>query len=198
MIELRNENKTELKDAINKCILQLKENNLAYSFPILFDEEIENAWKLRKAGLGLLANLPGDKKAVACIEDTAVAIEDLKDFILEFDDQMRSFNQNPVYYAHAGAGELHIRPILDLKDPNDVRDFRAITQSTAHLVKKYKGSMSGEHGDGRARGEFIPIILGDEVYEILKSLKATWDPNNILNPGKIVPMKTQHSISFVS
>ena len=128
----------------------------------------------------------GDRKAVACIEDTAVALEDLKDFILEFSQIMKGYDQEAVYYAHAGAGELHLRPILNLKKSTDVTLFRAITTDVAKLTKKYKGSFSGEHGDGIVRAEFIPLMIGEANYELLKRVKAIFDPNNIFNPGKIV------------
>lgn len=151
----------------------------------------QRVWELRKAGLGLLGNLPGDAKAVACIEDTAVAIEDLCDYIGEFTAMMERYGQQAVYYAHAGAGEIHLRPILNLKKSEDVQRFRQITEEVAGLVKKYGGSLSGEHGDGRVRSEFIPLVIGEENHRLLKRIKHTWDPQNIFNPGKIadpVPM----------
>jgi Fe-S oxidoreductase len=99
---------------------------------------------------------------------------------------MKNYNQSAVYYAHAGAGELHLRPILDLKQKEDVVLFRKITTDVAKLVKKYDGSFSGEHGDGIVRAEFIPLMIGESNYELLKRVKTTFDPNNIFNPGKIV------------
>ena len=136
--------------------------------------------------MGLLGNLVGDHKAVACIEDTAVPLERLADYIEEFQQLMLQFNQEVVYYAHAGAGELHLRPILNLKTAKGVKDFRAITLAVAHLVKKYKGALSGEHGDGIVRSEFIPIVVGQENYRLFKEIKQLFDPKNIFNPGKIV------------
>ena len=91
-------------------------------------------------------------------EDTAVALEDLKDFIGEFTAIMKRYDQDAVYYAHAGAGEIHLRPILNLKESNDVSLFRAITTDVAHLTKKYKGSFSGEHGDGIVRGRVYSYV----------------------------------------
>jgi Fe-S oxidoreductase len=149
-------------------------------------EDINKALELRKAGLGLLGNIIGDKKAVACIEDTAVALEDLEPFITDFTELMKRYGQKAVYYAHAGAGELHLRPILDLKQKDDVVLFRKITTDVAHLVKTYNGSMSGEHGDGIVRAEFIPTIIGEENYTLLSRIKAAFDPDNIFNSGKIV------------
>jgi Fe-S oxidoreductase/FAD/FMN-containing dehydrogenase len=168
-------------------------SNLAYDSVILLNDAIDRAIELRKAGLGLLGNMIGDKKAVACIEDTAVPLSDLANYIEEFTQVMKTFNQEAIYYAHAGAGELHLRPILNLKTSKGVQDFKAITTTVAQLVKKYKGSFSGEHGDGLVRSEFIPMMIGDSNYEILKKIKTVFDPNNIFNPGKIVdayPMDT--------
>src|SRR5690554_8125205 len=123
----------------------------------------------------------GDKKTAACIEDTAVALNDLASYISEFTKLMASYNQKAVYYARAGAGELHLRPILNLKKKEDVVLFRKITTDVAHLVKKYQGSMSGEHGDGIVRAEFIPFMIGEANYQILKRIKNAFDPENIFN-----------------
>ncbi len=143
-------------------------------------------WKLRAAGLGILGNIVGDAKAVACIEDTAVALPDLADYIDDVAELMDFYGQNAVYYAHAGAGEIHLRPVLDLKTTKGRNDFFAITKDVAALVKKYRGSLSGEHGDGRVRAPFLPDMLGPEVYALLVALKQVFDPQGIFNPGKIV------------
>ncbi|MBT8245915.1 MAG: FAD-binding protein [Winogradskyella sp.] len=186
MCELKAETEDELENTIETFLKTVKNQGLSYAQPILKDDNILKALELRKAGLGLLGNMIGDKKAVACIEDTAVALDDLSEFIEEFTAIMKGYSQNAVYYAHAGAGEIHLRPILNLKDSNDVVLFRKITTDVAHLVKKYDGSMSGEHGDGIVRAEFIPLMIGEENYQILKRIKLVFDPNNIFNPGKIV------------
>jgi FAD/FMN-containing dehydrogenase/Fe-S oxidoreductase len=192
-VEFHGETKEEI-DAKAKALQHDFENeNIGYHFPSLYGNDINKIWTLRKAGLGLLANIPGDAKAVAVIEDTAVTVEDLPAYIGEFTDMMSKYQQRSVYYAHAGAGELHLRPILDLKKKEDRVLFRTIATDTAHLVKKYNGSLSGEHGDGRVRGEFIPLMVGEKNYQLLRKLKYTFDANNILNPGKIVdtpPMDT--------
>jgi FAD/FMN-containing dehydrogenase/Fe-S oxidoreductase len=186
MCELKAGTLEALNHKIKAFLDTVKKLNLSYAAPVLRGEDIDKALELRKAGLGLLGNIIGDKKAVACIEDTAVALEDLENYITEFTALMTSYNQNAVYYAHAGAGELHLRPILDLKQSEDVKLFRKITTDVAKLVKKYKGSMSGEHGDGIVRAEFIPFMIGDENYKILKHIKSAFDPDNSFNPGKIV------------
>ena len=193
MIEIANEDKGLLEQQKSDLIKSIENSGLSYAYPILHGQEIAKAMELRKAGLGLLGNMIGDKKAVACIEDTAVRLEDLSDYIKEFDRLMKEFDQKAVYYAHAGAGELHLRPILNLKKKADVVLFRKITTAVAHLVKKYQGSLSGEHGDGIVRGEFIEMMVGKENYEVLKSVKQIFDPNCIFNSGKIIntsPMDT--------
>ena len=169
----------------NNLIEELEKNNLGYHHPKVYGKDIAKVHYLRKAGLGLLGNMIGDKKAVACIEDTAVALEDLPNYIEEFTKIMEKYQQNAVYYAHAGAGELHLRPILNLKKKEDVVLFRKITTDTAKLVKKYKGSFSGEHGDGIVRAEFIPLMIGEKNYQLLRRIKKAFDPNNVFNKGKI-------------
>lgn len=186
MCELKADSEEALNIEVDKLLESVKNSNLSYAAHILKGDDIEKAMELRKAGLGLLGNMIGDKKAVACIEDTAVALDDLDSFISEFTSLMKSHNQEAVYYAHAGAGEIHLRPILNLKKQEDVSLFRKITTDVAHLVKKYKGSMSGEHGDGIVRAEFIPLMIGEENYKLLKRIKSAFDPNHIFNPGKIV------------
>ncbi|NNE76000.1 MAG: FAD-binding protein, partial [Pricia sp.] len=186
MLEVKANNEVDLEKQLNKLQATIERSGLSYANPVLRGAEIGMAIELRKAGLGLLGNMVGDRKAVACIEDTAVALDDLKDFIGEFSKIMERYGQDAVYYAHAGAGELHLRPILNLKKSADVGMFRSITTDVAKLTKKYRGSFSGEHGDGIVRAEFIPLMIGQENYELLKRIKSYFDPHNIFNPGKIV------------
>ena len=186
MCELKADSEEALNIEVDKLLESVKNSNLSYAAHILKGDDITKAMELRKAGLGLLGNMIGDKKAVACIEDTAVTLDDLDNFITEFTSLMKSHNQEAVYYAHAGAGEIHLRPILNLKKQEDVSLFRKITTDVAHLVKKYKGSISGEHGDGIVRAEFIPLMIGEENYKLLMRIKSAFDPNHIFNPGKII------------
>lgn len=186
MLEVKSHVKADLEAQLTELQRTIKASGRSYASPVLYGDEINMALELRKAGLGLLGNIVGDRKAVACIEDTAVALEDLKDFIGEFTQIMKGYGQDAVYYAHAGAGELHLRPILNLKKTEDVLLFRKITTDVAKLTKKYKGSFSGEHGDGIVRAEFIELMIGNKNYELLKRIKSYFDPYNIFNPGKIV------------
>ncbi|RKF04638.1 hypothetical protein C8N26_1311 [Tenacibaculum lutimaris] len=185
MLEVSADTIEEAEVLADKLIEDLKTNNFGYHYPKVYGNDIAKVHELRKAGLGLLGNIVGDMKAVACIEDTAVALEDLPEYIEEFTQIMDKYQQNAVYYAHAGAGELHLRPILNLKKSADVTLFRKITTETAELVKKYQGSFSGEHGDGIVRAEFIPLMIGDKNYQLLRRIKKAFDPNNVFNKGKI-------------
>ena len=185
MLEISAHTIEEAEIMADRLIDDLKKNNYGYHHPKIYGEDIYKVHYLRKAGLGLLGNMVGDQKAVACIEDTAVALEDLPEYIEEFTEIMAKYKQEAVYYAHAGAGELHLRPILNLKKQEDVILFRKITTETAELVKKYKGSFSGEHGDGIVRAEFIPLMIGQNNYELLRRIKKAFDPNHIFNKGKI-------------
>jgi FAD/FMN-containing dehydrogenase/Fe-S oxidoreductase len=186
MLEIKSDTQSGLDRQLKELLKTIDNSGLSYANPVLHGQDINKAIELRKAGLGLLGNIVGDMKAVACIEDTAVALDDLKNFIGEFTTIMEGYEQEAVYYAHAGAGELHLRPILNLKKSKDVGLFRDITTDVAKLTKKYKGSFSGEHGDGIVRAEFIPLMIGSNNYELLRRIKTYFDPLGIFNPGKIV------------
>ncbi|MGD0754524.1 MAG: FAD-linked oxidase C-terminal domain-containing protein [Bacteroidales bacterium] len=193
IVEFVREKPEEIDESAAELIQELKSAGYGYSYPIVKGKDISKVWELRKAGLGVLANMKGDPKPVTLIEDTAINVEVLPEYMDEIEALLAKYGKDAVFHAHIGSGELHIRPILNLKDPEDVKLFRTIGLETAHLVKKYRGSLSGEHGDGRLRGEFIPIILGEHNYNLLKQVKECWDPNGILNPGKITgtpPMDT--------
>jgi len=165
---------------------EMREARLGYHFPLVTGEDTKKVWALRKAGLGLLSNIPGDAKPVSLVEDTAVDPGVLSEYIAEFKEIMALHGLSCVYHAHIATGELHLRPVINLKDPEGVVLFRTIATKIAHLVKKYRGSLSGEHGDGRLRGEFIPVILGAHNFELIKQVKHCWDPSGVFNPGKIV------------
>ena len=186
MVEFRGATIEEARQQAKMLETQLKASQLGYAYTLVEGDDCNKVWDLRKAGLGLLANIPGAAKAVACIEDTAVDLADLPLYIEAFTSLMKSYHQKAVYYAHAGAGELHLRPILNLKSSSDVTLFRSISEASAKLVKSYQGALSGEHGDGRVRSEFIPLVLGEDNYQLLKRIKSTWDSSSLFNPGKIV------------
>ena len=193
IVEIAEETQEALHAKATAIEHDLREAGYGYHFPLVTGADIGKVWTLRKAGLGLLSNLPGDAKPVAVIEDTAVKPELLPAYMADFRLMLDGFGLNCVYYAHIATGELHLRPVLNLKDPKDVELFHTIALETAKLVKKYRGSLSGEHGDGRLRGEFIPLMVGEHNYGLLKSIKQAWDPEGIFNPGKITDTPRMNS-----
>jgi FAD/FMN-containing dehydrogenase/Fe-S oxidoreductase len=187
MIEFSFETEKELTDKAAALEKDFRDAGLGYHFPLVTGaDKIKRVWALRTAGLGLLSNIPGDRKGVPGIEDTAVHPEYLPAYVADIKKVLASLGLSSVYYAHIATGEIHFRPLINFKDPADVQLFDTLMTEVAKLVKKYRGSMSGEHGDGRVRGKFIPFMLGEHNYKILKELKKAWDPNNVFNPGKIV------------
>lgn len=194
VVEIRRDTRAEAEEAVDALIEDWKDAGHGYATPVLWGDEGSKVWDLRKAGQGLMSNVVGDTKPRENVEDTAVDVRDLPAYIAEFDEILRTkYDIECVYYAHAGSGELHTRPLFNLKTPEGLKMFRGVATDIAHLVKKYQGSLSGEHGDGRLRGEFIPLMVGDHCYQLMREVKAAFDPENILNPGKIVdtpPMDT--------
>jgi FAD/FMN-containing dehydrogenase/Fe-S oxidoreductase len=194
VVEYARNTQEEVMEIALKVEAEMRAESLGYHFPLLFGDDTKKIWTLRKAGLGLLGNMPGDAKAVAVIEDTAVDVKDLPAYIREFNEILKSYDLYSVHYAHAGSGEIHLRPILNLKTEEGNRLFKKIAEEIATLVKKYNGSLSGEHGDGRLRGEFIRQMVGEKNYALLKQVKLAWDPHNIFNPNKIVDTPSMNSM----
>ncbi len=187
VVELRHPDRAHIESEMRILEAEFRAAGLGYAFPVLWGAESEKVWELRRAGQGLMNNVVGDAKPREVVEDTAVSVEDLPAYIAEFDAIMRDkYGIRSVYYAHAGAGELHTRPVFDLKTPEGLKMFRDIATDVAVLVKKYRGSLSGEHGDGRLRGEFIQFMVGPECYEMMRRVKEVFDPYTIFNPGKII------------
>lgn len=165
--------------------LQTKGHSV-YAVTRVYGKDVERVWSLRKAGLGVLSTMHGEAKPIGVIEDTAIAPYRMGDYMKDFQQMLVDLGLDCVYYGHISTGELHLRPILDIKKKEDRILFRRIAHETALLVKKHRGCLSGEHGDGRLRGEFIPIMYGDEVYNLMRALKNVCDGEGIMNKGKIV------------
>ncbi len=186
IIELAEATEDALHEKAATIIAALKEKGMGYHYPVIYGGDIAKVWELRKAGLGLLSGMVGDAKPVSVVEDTAVAPHRLPAYLADFKAMMDGYGLDCVYHAHIATGELHLRPILNLKDPKDKKLFRLVARDCALLVKKHRGSLSGEHGDGRLRGEFIPLLFGEKVYQLMKRTKAVWDEKGVFNKGKIV------------
>ncbi len=186
LIEIIRPTIDEIRNTAAAMEQDMQAAGFGYHFPLYTESgEMARVWELRKAGLGVLLNIPSRRKSVQVIEDTAVLPELFPDYIEEAGEVLKKHGLSCAYYAHIATGELHLSPLLDLKDPDDIRTFRGLAEDIARLVKKYRGSLSGEHGDGRLRGEFIPLMLGQHNYSLLRELKKTWDPYGLFNPGKI-------------
>ena len=161
-------------------------SGLVYTCTRVYGADVNKVWDLRKAGLGVLSGMKGDAKPVGVVEDTAVAPERLPAYMKDFGEMLERLHTSCVYYGHISTGELHLRPILNIKTEEGRKLFRNIAQETAVLVRKHRGSLSGEHGDGRLRGEFIPLMYGPEVYALMREVKHCWDPDGVFNRNKIV------------
>ena len=184
--ELRAKTREELEAQAEALEKDLLENGLAYLNTRVYGADVQKVWALRKAGLGILGGMKGDAKPMGVIEDTAVAPQYMPAYMKDFQELTCRLGANVVYYGHISTGELHLRPIINLKTKEGRKLFRDLATETAQLVKKHRGSISGEHGDGRLRGEFIKLLYGEETYELMRQVKQCWDPNGMLNLHKIV------------
>ncbi|MCP9290996.1 FAD-binding and (Fe-S)-binding domain-containing protein [Gracilimonas sediminicola] len=180
----------ELQKKAEQVSAKLSEKSLGYAYPIIPEEDkMKRVWELRRAGLGLLMGLGSDGRSPSFCEDTAVRVQDLPEYVKEFRTILDKHNTKCVFYAHASVGELHLRPQIDITTETGLNTMKTMADEIADLVKKYNGSLSGEHGDGRVRAPYIEKILGREMLPVLRQVKEIWDPEYIFNPGKIVKPK---------
>jgi FAD/FMN-containing dehydrogenase/Fe-S oxidoreductase len=187
IVEVRDNDAAVVQKRLEAICDDVRRENLAYAEPILSGAGATEVHAVRRAGVGVVNNLPGDAKPTTVIEDTAVAVEDLPEYVAAIDDLLKNKHHcECVFYGHAGAGELHLRPVLNLRDSAGLVRFQAIAVDVAGLVRQFRGSLSGEHGDGRLRGPFVESMIGPENYQLLKRIKNLFDPHNTLNPGKII------------
>jgi FAD/FMN-containing dehydrogenase/Fe-S oxidoreductase len=185
IIEFFSNTEKELSAKLDSCKQWLLSNK-AYHVGIISNKNYPKVWEIRKAGLGLLMGKVGAKKAIAIIEDVAVPLKYLYCYYQEIKSLMLSYNVEAIYYGHASVGLIHVRPLLDLSNDVDYDKAKNISLKVSEIVKKYKGSLSGEHGDGRVRAPYLQEQFGQKVYQYLVNLKNTFDPNNLLNPGSII------------
>ena len=195
MIEFSGDDLAEVRDRIGRLDRRLQGMpGLVAMLPAIEAAERDPLWGLRNAAVPLVLGLPGDRKPVTFIEDTAVAPERLPAFVQRFRDVLAHHGTDGAFYGHASVGCLHIRPLLNLKNGTDVARMRRITEDITDLVLEFGGSLSGEHGDGLARSEWNKKMFGDAVYAAFCQVKAAFDPHNLFNPGKVVhaPRMTEH------
>ena len=184
--ELRAETRMELDAQAEALEKDLLDSGMVYLNTRVYGTDVKKVWALRKAGLGILGGMKGDAKPMGVIEDTAVAPKYMPAYMKDFQEMTHRLGANVVYYGHISTGELHLRPIINLKTKEGQKLFRDLAAETAQMVKKYRGSISGEHGDGRLRGEFIKMLYGDETYALMRQVKHCWDPDGMFNQHKIV------------
>lgn len=190
IVEFEGNDLSELRKKAEQLVARLRERKLGYSFPVLEDaEQMRRVWELRRAGLGLLMGLSTESRTPTFVEDTAVRVVDLPAYVSDFQELLKKYDTDCVFYAHASVGELHLRPVIDITTQEGVEKMKAMAADVADLVRKYRGSLSGEHGDGRARAPWIERALGKEMVALLRKVKELWDPEYRFNPGKILDPK---------
>ncbi len=186
VVEMNGSSERQVRDKIQKLEDKMKRLNLSYAITKLFDSsKISQVWAMRQAGLGLMMNIPGDKKPIPFVEDTAVSPEKLPEYVKRFDEIVRRNGTEAGYYGHAAEGCLHIRPTINLKNQEGIDRMIKISYEISDLVKEFDGSLSGEHGDGIVRGVWAEKMYGPKIVDSFRELKGAFDPDSIMNPGKI-------------
>src|SRR5262247_2338311 len=187
IVEYAGETDAEVRAKIEALDARRQRERFGYTAHVAYDNaEQQSIWKLRKAGLGLLLGMKGDKKPIAFVEDTAVAPQHLAEFVSRFREIFAKHDTEGAYYGHCSVGCLHIRPVIDLKTPRGLEQVRAIADEITDLVVHFNGTISSEHGDGRARSPFLERMYGPRIMQAFRELKHAFDPDNRMNPGNIV------------
>ncbi len=187
LVEFIGDSEAELSDKLNRLEGRMRRAGLGYAATRLMDAADQaRVWAVRRAGLGLMMNAPGAEKPLPFVEDTAVDPESLPEFVRRFDEIVREAGTEAGYYGHASVGCLHIRPLVDLKRRAGVDRMVAIAEAVSDLVLEFGGALSGEHGDGLVRSPFIEKMFGPSILEAFGRVKMAFDPDGIMNPGKIV------------
>lgn len=177
---------TQQADRLKAHLIAKGVRTMVEPLVILDPKQQENYWSVRKAGLGLLMSVRGDHKPIAVIEDVSVPVEHLAEYVGAIEELVAAHNTTAAYYAHASAGCLHIRPLIDLKTREGVVSMVDMANAAADLAHRFGGVLSGEHGDGLQRSELNEKIFGPELYQAMRQFKRIWDPHGIMNPGKKV------------
>ena len=187
VVEFTGDSQSEVESKVDACAAHMAKRGLGYSTKkLLTSSEQAMVWNVRKAGLGLMMNVPGDAKPLPFVEDTAVPTDSLPQFVARFDEIVKEHGTEAGYYGHASVGCLHIRPLVDLKRQDGVAKMASIANAVSDLVLEFGGSMSGEHGDGRARSVWNEKMFGSQIYDAFRQVKRAFDPAGTMNPGNIV------------
>jgi Fe-S oxidoreductase len=187
VVEFYGENERELRSKLDAMEAALKRDKAGYAYVRAFDQAAQTSiWKVRKAGLGLLLGMKGESKPIAFVEDCAVEPAKLPEFFVRFRDVIHKYDTTAGYYGHASVGCLHIRPLINTKNAREIQVMKDMTDEITDLVIEFGGSMSGEHGDGLARSHLNEKLFGPRIYKAFQDVKRAFDPENRMNPGKIV------------
>ena len=187
LTEFYGDSQAEVEARLDGIEKRMAAGGLGYAVRRITDPAQQaRVWAVRKAGLGLMMNVTGDAKPLPFVEDTAVAPEHLPEYVRRFDEIVRDHGTTAGYYGHASVGCLHIRPLIDLKQGEDIGRMESISEAVSDLVLEFGGAMSGEHGDGLVRSVWNEKMFGPRIYDAFRSVKAAFDPHGIMNPGKIV------------
>ena len=187
IVEFAGDDEAEQKAGLADLVALMGDHGLPDAVVEATDRAFQSAvWDVRKAGLNILMSMKGEGKPVSFIEDCAVPLDDLADYTERLDGIFASHGVAGTWYAHASVGTLHVRPVLNMKDGGDVTKMRAIAEEAFAMVREYKGSHSGEHGDGLVRSEFHEVMFGERLVRAFEAVKDAFDPTGLFNPGKIV------------
>ncbi len=187
LVEFGGDSEEEADNKAKRLMEDLKGKDNAPSMSLLEHEDQEKKiWELRESGLGATAHVPGMPSTWPGWEDSAVAPENVGDYLRDLRKLMDNYDYEGAFYGHFGQGCLHMRIDFDLITHEGIEKYRRFVGDAADLVIKYGGSLSGEHGDGQARAELLPKMFGSEIVRAFQEFKAIWDPSNKMNPGKVV------------
>ena len=187
LVEFAGENRDQLVSQLARLVELMADLGFQDAVVEVLDPVFQAAvWEVRKAGLNIMMSMKGDGKPVSFVEDCAVQLEDLAEYTDRLTRVFEKHGTTGTWYAHASVGCLHVRPILNMKDPSGAQKMRAIMEETLEIVQEYKGSHSGEHGDGLARSEFHERMFGSRMLGAFEAVKDAFDPAGLFNPGKIV------------
>jgi FAD/FMN-containing dehydrogenase/Fe-S oxidoreductase len=187
IVEFFGENIADAGRKAETLAARLQKEKRGYAWPIIAEpSEQAKVWSVRKHGLGLMLGMKGDRKPLPFIEDCAVPIDVLPEYIDEMLNFCRKLEVPVAMYAHASVGVIHVRPALSLKNRDDIEKMKAIAAYAFGLVKEYGGSLSGEHGDGRVRSPFLEDFFGEHMYGVFREVKKLFDPAGLMNPGVII------------